>query len=108
MTYCVRPYRCFFQVVLYFLVITFVISRLDLNLRLDFRVDHSYAMNQASPDPMDHEGEEKSWDDQDLVNKSELMDPLYQSVPKKKGFLFLSYKNLIHPVFSPPPELYQV
>lgn len=93
------------MVIFYVLVMAFGISRFDLDLTLESGQFQNHEMNQIPQDhPLDPPTEENTWDDQDLVNKHEIMAPIFLYVLKNKTLIIFFYKSLSHPVFSPPPE----
>jgi hypothetical protein len=104
MTACSRKSLYFILVVFYVLIVTFGISRFNPDPRLDSWNEPDIEMNQIPQDPWDSSSEEHNWGDQDLINKCELVTPVFTEESKDNSLILLFYKRLFHPVFSPPPE----
>jgi len=94
----------YLRVIFYVLFINFGISQLDLDLRPDSGKAPMLEMNQIPERPLDTSFEEITWEDQDLVNKFDLIPPGFQEVLNTNSLIIYHYKSLSYPVFSPPPE----
>lgn len=107
MTACSRKSPYFILVIFYVLVMTVGLSRLNPDLRLDTVNEPDIEMNQIPQDPLDSSSEKNVWEDQDLVNKYELLT-FVTEVSANNSLILLFYKKIFHPVFSPPPETFPV